>query len=399
MVPALAPSRLIWLMRRSTRLLTLLVASLVVASLLLPPVPAAAQGINPRDLAVTDDEAGKQATRSMDQEGADERAAWVRLQWERNQEGPDALTGPWTIHSSVWVTQDFTTARAIFKEQADKNRNFPEAFYARGGTFAMPLAGVGNESAGLSACKDCNVKDEIFLHHRAVIRWGVVVHVLYMYGPDKVVPQDLVNWYIAQLQGRIPEAALNAPERVGGPITNERPAAPDDPRLVTASPKEIALRVDEVGKRAEVQRQRDGKDGRGNWYEVRFERGGTGSRFYEGPVTIYSYVHVAGSEADAKQVFQDQVKLNEKFPEANKNVSNRFELKGAEGIGDESQGLSACERSCSNDGDVFVHRRLVSRTYNVVSVVYTYGLGADEGNTDEAVTFLSQIVVKRANGE
>lgn len=381
------------------QLFAVLAAGLMVFQVVLMPArPASAQGINPRDLAVTDDEAGKQATRALDQEGADNRATWVRLQWERNKEGPDALTGPWTVHSSVWVAQDFSTAREIFKEQAAKNKDFPEAYYGRKGTFDLPLPGVGNESSGLSACLDCNVKDDIYFHHRAVVRWGIVVQVVYLYGLDKVTQQDLMKWYLQQLGGRIPEAALNAPEKVGGPITTERTAGPADPRLVTAPPKELTLRIDEVGKRAEIVRQKDGKDARGTWYEVRYERGGTGSRFYEGPVTIYSYAHVSADEAGAKQVYQDQIKLNEKFPEADKRIGDKFELKG-ESVGDESQGLSACERGCNFDDEIFGHKRLVFRTYNVVSVVYLYGQLMDEGLTDFHPVFFSQIVNKRVTGE
>jgi hypothetical protein len=384
---------------RFAKVFSMLAACALAAQFMLAPaIPVSADGVNPRDLAITDDEAGKQATKTLDQEGSDARSSWVRLQWERNKEGLDALTGPWTIHTTVWVAQDFSSARAIFKEQSDKNKDFPEAYYARGGTFALPLPGVGNESSALSACFDCNVKDEINYHHRAVVRWGTVVEVVYLYGLDKVNPQDLVRWYLQQLGGRIPEAALNAPEKVGGPITNERAAAPSDVRLVTAPPKEITLRIDEVGKRAEASKQKDGKDARGNWYEVRYERGGTGARFYEGPVTIYSYAHVAADEAGAKQVYQEQIKLNDKFPEAVKGVGAKFELRG-ESIGDESQGLSACEKSCNVDGDLFVHKRLVFRNYNVVSVIYLYGLSVDEGLTDFHPVFFSQIVNKRIIGE
>ena len=59
---------------------------LVLQPLALPAPPARAQGwqgISPRDLAVTDDEAGKQATRSLEQEGSDGKSSWIRLQWER----------------------------------------------------------------------------------------------------------------------------------------------------------------------------------------------------------------------------------------------------------------------------------------------------------------------------
>jgi hypothetical protein len=243
------------------------------------------------------------------------------------------------------------------------------------------------------------VKDEINYHHRAVVRWGTVVEVVYLYGIDKVNPQDLMRWYLQQLGARIPESALNAPEKVGGPITNERVAGPSDARLVTANPKEIVLRVDEVGKRAEAKAQKDGKDARGNWYEIRFERGGTGSRFYEGPVTIYSYVFVANDVEGAKAIYQEQVKLNDKIPEnGDKRVGDKFELKGGDGLGDESQGISACEKGCNVDGDLYVHKRLVLRTYNAVSVVYTYGLAVDEGNTDQSAINFAEIVNKRLTG-
>jgi len=387
-----------------TARLPAILAAIVLALHLLGPAPAAfAQDIDPRYLAVTDDEAGKQATRTVDQQGQDDRAAWVRLQWERNIENADSLTGPWTVHNSVWVARDFSTARAIYKEQSDKNKSFPEAFFARGGTFPLPLPGVGTQSSGLSACFDCNVKDEIFLHHRAVVRWGIAVHVLYLYGPDLHVPADLLRWYLSQLQARIPESALNAPDVVGGPITNEAAPPPANALLVTAPPKEIAIRVEEAGKRAELKRQKDGKDARGNWYEVRYERGGTGSRFLEGPVTIYSYVHVAKDEESAKGVYQDQIKLNTKFPEASGiGVGPPFELTGGNAVGDESEGLSACVRTCIGDGDIFVHKRLVTRSYNVVSTVYLYGQLVDEGyegNTDWHAVFFSELVVKRARGE
>jgi hypothetical protein len=112
-----------WLSRLLTSLF--LCVPLLTPTLTMLAPRAMAQDINPRDLAVTDDEAGKQATRSLDQEGSDARSRWVRLQWERNMENADSLTGPWTIHSSVYVTQDFESARAIYKEQADKNKDFP----------------------------------------------------------------------------------------------------------------------------------------------------------------------------------------------------------------------------------------------------------------------------------
>ena len=51
------------------RLPAVLTAAVLVIQLLLAPTPpVSAEGINPRDLAITDDEAGNQATRPIDQE-------------------------------------------------------------------------------------------------------------------------------------------------------------------------------------------------------------------------------------------------------------------------------------------------------------------------------------------
>ena len=200
-------------------------AMLILQVLVVPAQTVRAQDIDPAYLAVTDEEAGKQATRSISEQGSDDQASWVRRQWERNTENQDSLTGPWTVHSSVWVARDFTTARAIYKEQADKNKNFPEAFFARGGTFPLPLPGVGTQSSGLSACFDCNIKDEIFLHHRAVVRWGVVVHVLYLYGPDLHVPADLLRWYLSAARGAHPRVRPERP-RGGRRADHQRGRAP-----------------------------------------------------------------------------------------------------------------------------------------------------------------------------
>ena len=104
---------------------------------------------------------------------------------------------------------------------------------------------------------------------------------------------------------------------------------------------------------------------------------------------------MAKDEESAKGVFQDQIKLNTKFPEASGiGVGPPFELVlAADAVGDESEGLSACVRTCTGDGDIFVHKRLVTRSYNVVSTVYLYGQLVDEGyegNTDWHAVFFSE---------
>ena len=134
------------------------------------------------------------------------------------------------------------------------------------------------------------------------------------------------------------------------------------------------------------------------WLGFRYERGGTGSRFYEGPVTIYNQVFVAKDVESAKQVVQEQARANERFPEAEKRIGDKFELKGSDGVADESQGLSACERGCNLDGEIYVHKRLVYRSYNAVVVIYLYGLAVDEGLADWHALNFAEVVLKRLVG-
>ncbi|MGE3910769.1 MAG: hypothetical protein AB7K36_15525 [Chloroflexota bacterium] len=406
------------------RLLALAFAGvLAVQGLLVQATPAAAQGINPRDVALTDDDAGKEAARSADEEGTDDRSAWIHLRWQRQEDGPDFLTGPGTVDNKVWVAKDLASAKAIYQEEANKNSQFPEAFHAANGPYALEMAGIGDESSALSACDDCNAKDDIYLHHRLVFRRGVVVEVIYIYGNQDTAPQNLMSWFGMQAFGRIPDSASQAPERAGGdpapaaqtgapapttteaaPVNNPAPAAnnpapPANADLNQANPKDLAVKIDEAGKRAEIAEQKDGTDANGKWYSVRYERPGTGGRFHEGPVTVYSYVYVGKDIESAQKVFADDAKLNEKMPEATEKVGDKFELKEANEVGQEGQGLSACQKSCNSGGEIYVHKRLVSRQENIVSVIYLYGLSAEDGLTDWHARYFGNQVMQRARGE
>ena len=58
---------------------------------------------------------------------------------------PDATTGPATIENVVWVAKDLASARAIYQEQVKMNKDFPEAFYARKGSFPFTISKIGEE--------------------------------------------------------------------------------------------------------------------------------------------------------------------------------------------------------------------------------------------------------------
>jgi hypothetical protein len=412
--------------------IVLMVASLLAAQVAaLVPTPARAADASPRDIVTTDDEAGKQAARAVDKDGSDDRSSWVEIRWERDQESPDFKTGPATVDTTLWIAHDLTSAKAIYQEQVAKNPDFPEAFYDHKGPYPLDVPKLGDEMSGLSACRDCNAKDEIFLHHRVVVRKGAAVATLYLYGSEQTAPQDLVSWYVSQVVGRVPDSVAHAPEHVGGDTSTAAPApggdsgqangdqsligtsqpqdGGDQPQAsaapqpstdsragpVQASPKDLVVKLDEAGKNAKEKSSQDGTDARGNWYEVRYERDGTGSRFHQGPVTVYSLAIVAKDVESAQKAYQDQVALNEKIPEATEKVGQKFELKEASEMGDEGDGLSACEKSCNAGGEIYVHKRLVTRVANVVSVVYVWGLSAQDGTNDAAARYFAGLVRDR----
>jgi hypothetical protein len=367
--------------------------------------PVRAAGLVPREIAITDDEAGRQAARAIDKDGADDRSVWVDLRWERDRDGPDFNTGPATIENVVWVAKDISSAKAIYQEQSAKNENFPEAFFAHKGPYPLPISGIGDEVSGMSACLDCNAKDDIFLHHRVTVRRGVVVFTLYLYGNEITAPQSLMTWFATQVATRIPDTAAQAPERAGEPqpgastppaVSGEQQAAPPRVALVIADPKDLSIKIGEAGKGAKVKTEKDGTDTRGSWYEVRFEREGSGSRFYQGPVVVHNAVYVARDVNGARMTYQEQVDLNDKIPEADRRIGQKFELKDAAEIGEEGSGISACEKSCNGASEIYVHKRLVSRVANVVSVVYLWGLSHEEGTSDWHARYFGELVVARA---
>jgi hypothetical protein len=260
--------------------------------------------------------------------------------------------------------------------------------------------------SGLSACLDCTAKDELRLHHRVTFRRGVVVATLYLYGAQSTTPQSLMTWYATQAANRVPAEATRAPERSAEQQAVSTPPGAEStqpPRratvpLVLAEPKDLAIKIGEAGKGARVKIDRDGLDARGSWYEVRFEREGSGGRFYQGPVTVHNIVFVARDVDGARLTYQEQTALNEKVPEADRRVGQKFELKGANEIGEEATGVSACERSCNPGDEVYVHKRLVSRVANVVSVVYLWGLSHEEGTSDWHARYFGELVVTRSRG-
>lgn len=83
-----------------------------------------------------------------------------------------------------------------------------------------------------------------------------------------------------------------------------------------------------------------------------------------------------------RAIYLEQVALNDEIPEADRRVGQKFELKDASEIG----------------GEIYVHKGLVSRVANVVSVVYLWGLSHDEGTSDWHARYFGDLVVTRSRG-
>jgi len=176
------------------------------------PVAADDDLRDPREIATTDDEAGKQVTVEADEDGADEYGRWTHRRWSRDRESSDLHVGPVLIDNKVWVTPNLDTARAVYKIQVDKMREFPERDVnqdAAKGPFPFEVklglkpSDLAEDAAALSACVDCNVKTVIYLHRRIVLRRLNVVTVMYIFGRENVATPELAVWYAWQVSQRM----------------------------------------------------------------------------------------------------------------------------------------------------------------------------------------------------
>jgi hypothetical protein len=317
------------------------------------------------------------------------------------------------LENVVYVARDLAAAQQVYQSEVGKMPTFPEATDPLTGTFPFPMTSLGDESAALSGCNDCMAKDEIYVHRRSVVRKGPVVTVVYTYGADTVITEDLATWFAGQAASHIPgdisAAGGSAPSSNDQGVASTSDGAPapqpDDSgagqgheQVIQTRPKDLAIRLDEAGKGAEKKDEEDGSDDRGAWYRVRYERPRTYAGYRAGPVTVFNQVFVARDRAAADRIFEEQVKLNERFPEAKEKVGDPFVLKDSTEIGDESRGLSACNTSCNTNKEIYLHKRLVARVENVVSVVYIWGFGNPEGVTDASARYFASLVVGRIRG-
>jgi hypothetical protein len=365
------------------------------------PVPVA----DPRDFLLTAKEAGEAAKLTLETTGDTDLGRWARLRWERDRDNSDVRIGPSVLEQTVHVARDLAAARELFGRELGRQLEFPEAVDAHDGPFEFAIAPVGDEVAALSACEDCLTKGTINLHHRVVVRKGPVVSVVYLYGREAVATQDLATWFAAaaanhvpdQLAEGMPVGPTESVAAVPAPAPDPSVGTPPGP-VVQGQPRDLAVTLDEAGKWAELADEDAGADDRATWYSARYERPHSYAGFRSGPVTIVSRVFIARDEQVAREILEEQTSLNEAFPEATEEVGDPFGLDLGREEDLDVRGLSACTGSCNERGEIYVHKRLVSRVGTTVSIVYLWGLDHPEGTTDWHVGYFTDLVGLRAHG-
>jgi hypothetical protein len=155
------------------------------------------------DLVFKLSDAGKEATQYEFKDGADDKGTWARGRYERRDDTGSADTlGPRVIDHTVYVTKTADQAKQLFKDETAKNDRFPEqvARDERKGSFKFDISNMVEQTSAISACNDCDGKDQLMLHHRIVQQKNNIVSVLYLYGRDKRGSEEIVTQKIAELQ-------------------------------------------------------------------------------------------------------------------------------------------------------------------------------------------------------
>lgn len=137
---------------------------------------------DPKEAILTIQDAGKEATQYIADEGTDKYGKFARNRFERDRSNGASALGPNIIDNKVWVAKDVETAKALFKEQA-AIKNFPERKEgAQGIVEKIKPTPYGEEFAFTSAFYQ---DDKIWQHYRFVMRQGNVVAVVYLFGREE----------------------------------------------------------------------------------------------------------------------------------------------------------------------------------------------------------------------
>jgi hypothetical protein len=165
---------------------------------------------SPADFLLGPNDVGKEITRVSQENGTVDRATWSSVRWHRHEDLINAGLGPLKVYNRAYVAENVDAARAIFNQEVERQKRFPESQDRFGGIFIPGQDGdpqvtkIAEEQNSLAACNDdCNTAAFDRLHQRTVFREKNVVVVLYFYGSDGAADVDQLNEWMRVLTGRI----------------------------------------------------------------------------------------------------------------------------------------------------------------------------------------------------
>jgi len=146
---------------------------------------------DPRVVALTISDAGKEATQFLNEEGTDKYGKWVRTRFERDRSNGASALGPNVMDSKVWVAKDVETAKTLYREQA-AIKNFPERTEkVNGPVEKIKPTKYGEEFAFIGGYFQ---DEKVWQHYRFAIRVGNLVSVVYLYGREEFFQDEDGGW-------------------------------------------------------------------------------------------------------------------------------------------------------------------------------------------------------------
>lgn len=167
-----------------------------------PAVDAVAKAGDPNQIIFTLDDAGKEATQFVREEGTDNRGRWAHSRYERDRDLGASRQGPNVIDSRAWIARDVEAAKAVFRDQSvikdfpDRNRREP----VEGINDPFMFGNVGEETAFVAGYW---VDNTVWHHYRVVVRKGSNVALMYLFGRRDVVKNEDAMWFAQKLAGRL----------------------------------------------------------------------------------------------------------------------------------------------------------------------------------------------------
>jgi hypothetical protein len=139
---------------------------------------------DPKQAVLKLEDAGKEATQYINEEGSDKYGPFARTRFERDRSKGASSLGPNVIDSKVWIAKDVDSAKALFKEQAAIT-NFPERKEKVDGPVEKVKPTAYGDDFSFSSGFYQDDDNKVWQHYRFEMRVGNVVSVIYLFGKEE----------------------------------------------------------------------------------------------------------------------------------------------------------------------------------------------------------------------